>query len=256
MAHACTMACSQADEGNNCSICVEPLADGLVIISCGHVFHQRCIARCEKRECPLCRTSLCAKGPPRKLLPHLVCDDRVAPAKGSDPAAGGETVADLLAHINEASERKVRLRAAISDSAAQFERLRARKRELESKTVRVHGDVERLLRLHARSMPVDEPLLSHARIEPSRAALEPAALERQRARLASRCRELLRGKLELKKELRASALKEQEEARLLATIAQLKTELEGAQQELEREQRASTSCDWSRGGGGSGGALV
>jgi hypothetical protein len=52
-------------EPENCSICMEPLSQDVIPISCGHCFHPGCLEpwRREHTTCPMCRASLIGEDP-------------------------------------------------------------------------------------------------------------------------------------------------------------------------------------------------
>lgn len=218
-----------------CSICVDPLTAGLVALPCGHVFHKRCIDRCEKRECPLCRKSLKPPGSVRELRSHLVCDVRAARPEDPDLPAGGGGGA-VLAQIAEAAARMAQLKQATDDAEKRRESTVRQKRELESRILQTQRETSKLQRT-CPAHSVQSALLACGRAGADGSL--PASAAERKALLVLRCNELLRSKLELSRERNASAQKQLEEARLRVTVAQLEGQLRLAQEELRKEERGA-----------------
>lgn len=216
-------------DDDSCCICLNPLVEGLAVTPCGHVFHKACINRCEKRECPICRTSLREAGSVRLLRPHLVCGAIAMPSEPGAFLADDGSSAPVTAQIVEVAVRTERLRKATRKAFEQREATARQMRELEAQILRAQLETMRWNKAHRKGS--DGAQLALLSFEADDGQL-PASAEERRSLLMTRCNQLLKSKLELKQEQAASAQKQQEEARLRADAAQLEHQLKLAQEEL------------------------
>jgi len=42
-------------KSEDCCICQEKIKNDIKILECGHPYHNECLKKCNKKECPLCR---------------------------------------------------------------------------------------------------------------------------------------------------------------------------------------------------------
>jgi len=187
---------------SDCTICSDPLAAGLTVTRCGHVFHTHCIFQWfeHKPLCPLCKTERKGDAFERTLLEG---DSRLCPgveeevearvARGEEPPDSKQASAVILCTMRDAADLQKQVRTSERAKARASEalvevRVEARRLEgrLQSKSQEASAKERKLKAVSSSAASAGmESVVAAATAAVSGAALPSLGEEMSREKLAS-----------------------------------------------------------------------